>query len=316
MSHNDRRPLASPMVDDTAAAACASYAHEPWQAETPAEIAGVDEVVLVASGKGGVGKSTVTVNLASALQGMGKRVGVLDADLYGPSVARMLGTSAGLDTDEQGRVVPAESSGIYSVSVANVLPPEAALAWKGPLVAQGLMQMFHEVAWPNLDILLVDLPPGTGDVQLTILEQVPVTGAILVTTPQRLALVDAERGIALFHEMDIPVLGVVENMESYICPCCGEEQLLFPGIGVAELARHKYVALLGGIPLDPRAHELADAGTPLVVGNPNSAASRAFLALAEKVAQTVERERRAREREADEAARTAHQAFWERLLDD
>ena len=194
----------------------------PRYAEPGESIAGVRDVLLVASGKGGVGKSTVTVNLACALRAQGLRVGVLDADLYGPSIARMLGTETELEYDAQGRAIPAIGHGIQTVSVAQRIPPEAALVWKGPLVAQTLLDMFRGVAWPDLDLLLVDLPPGTGDVPLTILEQIPVSGAILVTTPQRLAQVDAERGIELFHQLDIPVFGLVENMAHAICPGCGE----------------------------------------------------------------------------------------------
>jgi ATP-binding protein involved in chromosome partitioning len=200
----------------------AAPAAEPWYAEPQEPVPGIDDIVLVASGKGGVGKSTVTVNLACALGRRGKRVGVLDADLYGPSVARMLGTGDGLPVDEQGRARPAQNHGVWSASVGNLLPPEAGLVWKGPLVAQTLVQMFRELAWPELDVLLVDMPPGSGDVALTILEQIPVSGALLVTTPQRLSTVDAARGIALLHDLDIPVFGLIENMDRYLCPCCGE----------------------------------------------------------------------------------------------
>jgi ATP-binding protein involved in chromosome partitioning len=316
MSTNARHGTILAATPPSVGAASAQRDQDPWSTEPLTPVPGVGDVVVVASGKGGVGKSTVTVNLAAALKQNGHRVGVLDADLYGPSVARMLGTGAGLEIDVQRRIVPAQSHGIYSVSVANVLPPEAALAWKGPLVAQALMQMFYEVAWPDLDMLLVDLPPGTGDVQLTILEQVPISGAVLVTTPQRLAVIDAERGIALFHELDIPVMGVVENMGHYICPCCGEEQPLFPGRGATALAHRKHVPFLGSIPLDPGAHALADGGTPIVMARRKGGVSRAFTLLAAQVADAVRRERRLREREADEAARAAHQAFWERLLDE
>ncbi|HHH39711.1 MAG TPA: hypothetical protein ENK50_09065 [Sedimenticola sp.] len=284
-------------------------------AEPGQPVAGVKDVVLVASGKGGVGKSTVTVNLACALSERGVKVGVVDADLYGPSIARMLGTGTGLAQDPSGRSVPALAHGLPAVSVGNLLPPEAALVWKGPLVAQAVVQLFREVAWPELDLLLVDLPPGTGDVQLTLLEQIPVTGVVLVSTPQRLAMTDAERGIALFHDLDIPVFGLVENMHSYICPCCGEEQPLFPRQGVAALAGRRHVAYLGGIPLDPAAQRHADAGMPLVKADPDGTASRAFAGLADRVWQAVQQERRACLRDADEQTRTAHQAFWERLLD-
>ncbi len=290
---------------------------EAWYAEPQEPLDGVDDVVLVASGKGGVGKSTVTVNLACALRRKGVRVGVLDADLYGPSIARMLGVDVALERDEQGRTLPACNHDIYAVSVANVVPPEAALAWKGPLVAQTLVQMFREVAWPNLDLLLVDLPPGTGDVQLTLLEQVPVSGAVIVTTPQQMALVDAERGVAMFHEFDIPVFGIVENMERYICPCCGEAQALFPSGGARALAARKHVAYLGDIPLDPLGQRAADEGEPLVLSHAEGEAATAFMTLSGQVMQALTRERGYRQREAelDSGGREQHETFWESLLD-
>ena len=288
----------------------------PWYAGPGEPLLGVRDVVLVASGKGGVGKSTVTVNLAVALRNSGLKVGVLDADLYGPSVARMLGTDVALEHDAEGRTVPAQAHGVYSVSVANVVPPEAALVWKGPLVAQTLMKMFREVAWPDIDFLLVDLPPGTGDVQLTILEQIPVTGGVVVTTPQALALADADRGISLFHELDIPVLGLIENMSHYVCPCCGETQPLFPEGGARDLAARRHVPWLGSVPLEPGGQTLADTGVPVVEGAADSPAAEALANAAGKVAEAVEREGRWREATMDEPSREAHQAFWERLLDE
>lgn len=285
-------------------------------AEPGEPLEGVKDILLVASGKGGVGKSTVTVNLACALQRRGLKVGVLDADLYGPSVARMLGTDCELVQDEDGRTIPAIGHGVHAVSVANVVPPEAALVWKGPLVAQTLIDMFRGVAWPNLDVLLVDLPPGTGDVQLTILEQIPLTGAVLVTTPQRLAQVDAERGIALFHDLDIPVFGVVENMSHYVCPCCGERQPLFPNADVPAMAKRKHVSYLGALPLDPSAQALADSGQPMTVSDADGPVATAFSDLADSVVQSLERERRQSLRDADLETRAAHEAFWERLMED
>jgi len=290
-------------------------ARDPHYVEPQQPIAQVKDVLLVASGKGGVGKSTVTVNLACALAAQGLKVGIVDADLYGPSIARMLGSGGGLEQDESGRSIPAVAHGIPAVSAANVLPPEAALVWKGPLVAQAVVQMFREVAWPELDLLLVDLPPGTGDVQLTLLEQIPVTGVVLVSTPQKLAMADAERGIALFHDLDIPVFGLIENMHSYICPCCGEEQPLFPKQGVEALARQRHITYLGGIPLDPGAQQNADEGMPLVKAKPDAAASLAFHSLASSVWGAVQRERQSQLRDADEETRAAHTAFWERLMD-
>lgn len=289
---------------------------EPWYAEPQAAVEGIENIILVASGKGGVGKSTVTVNLACALALMGKRVGILDADLYGPSITRMMGTDTALPVNENGQSVPVQNHGVWTVSVGNVLPPEAALVWKGPLVAQTLLQMFRNVAWPELDILLVDLPPGTGDVPLTILEQIPVMGAILVTTPQKLSVVDAARGIGIFHDLDIPVFGIVENMNRYICPCCGEEQILFPYGAAAALAERKYVKLLGGIPLDPEGQNFADNGIPLVISRPDGAVAQAFSALATEVDVAVKKECVLRERDADPRIRTDHEKFWETLLDD
>ncbi len=307
-----RHPFPIPVV----AAAEPRAATEPDYGEPLEPLPGIGDVLLVASGKGGVGKSTVTVNLACTLRGMGLRVGVLDADLYGPSVARLLGTDRALECDPSGRVIPALNHGIHAVSVANVLPPEAALVWKGPLVAQALVQMFREVAWPELDVLLVDLPPGTGDVQLTILEQIPVSGALIVTTPQRLALADVDRGITLFHDLDIPVFGVVENMSHYVCPCCGEVQALFPVAGTEALARRRHVQFLGRIPLDPEGQCLADSGRPLVTVHPQGAVAQALGGVAQAVVRSIEQERRYRERPADPGLQAQQRALWEELLED
>lgn len=291
-------------------------AAEPWYAEPQEPVEGIEDIVLVASGKGGVGKSTVTVNLACALSRTGKRVGILDADLYGPSITRMMGTETDLPIDGDGRSMPVQNHGVWTVSVGNVLPPEAALVWKGPLVSQALLQMFREVAWPELDILLVDLPPGTGDVPLTILEQIPVTGVVLVTTPQKLSVVDAARGVAMFHDLDIPVFGVVENMDRYICPCCDEVQELFPDGAAAALAERKHVKFLGGIPLDPEGQFFADSGMPLVISRPDGAAAQAFAKLAAEVDAAVDKERAFRVRDTDAQVRADHEEFWENLLDD
>lgn len=291
-------------------------AAEPWYAEPQEPLEGIGDVVLVASGKGGVGKSTVTVNLACALNGLGKRVGILDADLYGPSIARMLGTGGELPVNAEGRTLPARNHGVWAASIANRLPPEAGLVCKGPLVAQTLVQMFRDLAWPALDVLLVDMPPGTGDVALTILEQIPLAGALLVTTPQRMSLVDAARGVALLHDLDIPVFGLVENMDRYICPCCGEAQTLFPPGGADALAARKHVRYLGGIPLDPQGQGCADRGEPLLVSRPTGAVASAFAKLAGEVEAALQRERAFRRRETDPRARAAHEHFWETLLDD
>ena len=307
MTDTPHRPFPIPVVAATA------------EATTPAEarpLEGIQDVVLVASGKGGVGKSTLTVNLACELAHRGQRVGVLDADVYGPSVQRMLGTADEALYTPEGRMRPFEAHGLYSLSVGNVLPVESALAWKGPLVSQVLVQMVREVHWPALDLLLVDLPPGTGDVPLTLLEEIPVTGALVVTTPQSLALADADRGISLFHEYDVPVLGLVENMAGFVCPCCGEVQALFPGGGAEGLARRRHVRLLGAVPLAPAAQECADAGRPLVLEADAAAPFAAAMArVTDELQAGLAREQAARTRAADPAAQADSRAFWERLLD-
>ena len=288
--------------------------HGDVHENAPEPVPGAGEIILVASGKGGVGKSTVAVNLACALRQLGLTVGLLDADIFGPSVAGLLGTGEGLAVDDDGRAIPNQRHGIHSVSLANVLAPEAAMPWKGPLVAQGIVQLFRDVAWPDLDVMVVDLPPGTGDVQLTILEQIPLAGAVVVTTPQRLSTVDAERGIALFHEHDIPIFGVVRNMGEYVCPCCGERQPLFDAGKATAVARDAHVADLGDIPFDPGASARADAGTPLVIGEPNGPLAKAFADLGRQVMAAIAREQRGRTRRSNEA--DDQQAFWGRLLDD
>jgi len=293
-----------------------THGEQPWYAEPQEPIEGIGDILLVASGKGGVGKSTVTVNLACALNRLGKRVGILDADLYGPSITRMLGTDCELPVNDEGRTMPAHNHGVWAASIGNVLPPEAGLVWKGPLVAQTLVQMFRELAWPALDILLVDMPPGTGDVALTILEQIPISGALLVTTPQQMSTADAVRGVALLHDLDIPVFGLIENMDGYICPCCGEVESLFPSGAAADLAARKHVKHLGGIPLDPAGQACADRGEPMVVSHPEGAMAQAFARLARETEDALRREREFRRRDADDQVRAAHEQFWENLLDD
>lgn len=254
-------------------------------------VPGVRDIVCIASGKGGVGKSTLTVNLAAELARQGLAVGVLDADLYGPSVALLLGTDEGVDVTPEGKAKPKLRHGIYSLSVGNLLAPEAGLVWKGPLIAQAVEQMVYDVAWPQLDLLLIDMPPGTGDVPITLLERIPVSGAVVVSTPQRLAAIDAERAIALFHEYDVPVFGVVENMDGFVCPCCGKVERLFASGVVEPLAKKRHVAYFGSVPADPTASAAADAGTPFVLHNPQGLPAQAIGAVAARIMTALSRER-------------------------
>jgi len=277
----------------------------------PAPVAGVRDIVLVGSGKGGVGKSTVAVNLAVALARGGARTGIVDLDLSGPSVARLAGTSAAPELGADGLAIPQERHGLQVISVADMIPPEQAVAWKGPLIAQAVEQLIREVAWGDLDVLVVDLPPGTGDVLLTVLEQLPVTGAVVVTTPERMATIDAERAVSLFHEHDIPVFGILHNMAEYICPCCGERQALYdPGAG-ANVARRRHVADLGSIPADPGAARAAADGMPIAATAPDSAMGAGFAGLAANVQSAISREHAGMNRRRENA-----RTIWELLDDD
>ena len=253
-------------------------------------VAGVRDIVLVASGKGGVGKSTVAVNLAVALARPGVRIGIVDLDLGGPSVARLTGVDEVPELRPDGMAVPPQRHGLRVVSLAGMIPPEQALAWRGPLVAQAVAQLFREVAWPDLEVLVVDLPPGTGDVLLSVVEQIPVTGAVVVTTPERMASVDAERAVGLFHEHDIPVFGIVRNMAEYVCPCCGERQALFESANTDDVARRTHVADLGSIPADLNAARQAGIGVPIMAAAPEGAAGQAFDRLAGAVMKSIGRE--------------------------
>ena len=232
-------------------------------------IPGVGAIVAVASGKGGVGKSTTAVNLALGLQAIGLKVGILDADIYGPSLPRLLRLK-GRPEPVRGRVLmPLEGYGLKVMSMGFLVDEETPMIWRGPMVTSALTQMLREVAWGELDVLVVDMPPGTGDAQLTMAQQVPLAGAVIVSTPQDLALIDARKGIAMFRRVDVPVLGIVENMSYFLCPHCGGRTDVFGHGGAASEAARLGVPLLGAVPLHSAIRELSDAGTPVVVSDPD-----------------------------------------------
>lgn len=239
--------------------------------------------VAVASGKGGVGKSTVAANLALALQRSGLGVGLLDADVYGPSQQLMMGPTQRPVVTPDEKIQPVQAHGIHVMSLGFLMEPDTPVIWRGPMVMKALEQFLTDVEWGALDVLVVDLPPGTGDAQLTLTQQVPLDGAVIVTTPQDVALIDARKGLAMFSKVNVPVLGVVENMSVFVCPHCGGESEIFKRGGGERTARELGVPFLGAVPLDPAVVLGGDAGTPIVAAAPDSAAAQAFTSLAAAV---------------------------------
>ncbi|RJF80483.1 iron-sulfur cluster carrier protein ApbC [Oleomonas cavernae] len=256
----------------------------PKTQASPPEIPGVASVIAVASGKGGVGKSTTAVNLALGLARLGKKVGLLDADIYGPSIPRMLGLSGKPTTTPQKKLVPMEAYGIKTMSIGFLVPEEQAVIWRGPMVMSAIGQLLMEVDWAPLDILVIDLPPGTGDAQLTLCQRAPLAGAVIVSTPQDIALIDARKGLAMFEKVAVPVLGIVENMSYFLCPHCGGRSDIFSHGGARETANTLRVDFLGEIPLHIAIREHSDAGRPIVAVAPESPQSTAYLNLAVAVA--------------------------------
>jgi len=245
---------------------------------------GVKNIVAVASGKGGVGKSTTSVNLALALAAEGARVGILDADIYGPSIPTMLGLSGQPEVVDGKTMLPKVSFGIQTISIGYLIDADQPMIWRGPMVTGALQQLLNQTRWDDLDYLIIDLPPGTGDIQLTLAQQIPVSGAIIVTTPQDIALIDAQRGLGMFQKVNVPILGLVENMSMHICSQCGHEEAIFGHGGGLSMAEKNGVELLGALPLDIHIRELADSGRPTVVADPDSRAADMYRAIARKMA--------------------------------
>ena len=252
-------------------------------------IPGVRHIVAVASGKGGVGKSTVATNLALALRQLGHRVGLLDADVYGPSVPLMLGIRERPEAGEGQRIHPIERFGIKVISMGLFVADGTPIIWRGPMLNKLLTQFLRDVEWGELDFLVLDLPPGTGDAQLTILQQAPLSGGVIVTTPQDVALLDVRRGVTMFAQVNTPVLGVVENMSYHVCSGCGHRAEIFGHGGGAAMASEFGVPLLGEVPLVRAIREAGDEGTPIVAADPESEQSKAFTAIAARVAEEAER---------------------------
>ncbi len=256
------------------------------------DIPGVKHIIAVTSGKGGVGKSTVAVNLALALQAQGQKVGLLDADVYGPSIPLMLGISESTAGSDGDRIQPMKAHGLTAISMGMFINRGQPIIWRGPMINKLLTQFFREVDWGELDYLVLDLPPGTGDAQLTIAQQAPLAGGVIVTTPQDVALLDVQRGIEMFNQVGAPVLGVVENMSFHLCPDCGNRSEIFGHGGGAKMAEESEIAFLGEIPLARTIRETSDEGNPIVVSAPDSDHAKAFDHLATRVQQEVEKKGR------------------------
>ena len=244
----------------------------------------IKNIIAVASGKGGVGKSTTAVNLALALHAEGAQVGLLDADIYGPSQPSMLGINGQPESKDGKTLEPIVQHNLQVMSIGFLIDKETPMIWRGPMVTQALQQLLNDTNWHNLDYLIVDLPPGTGDIQLTLAQKIPVSGALIVTTPQEIALLDARKGIRMFEKVDVPILGVVENMSTHICSQCGHEEHIFGAGGGARIAQDYKTELLGSLPLDLAIREQVDGGRPTVIAEPAAAASKTYLEIARRAA--------------------------------
>ena len=277
--------LALPGVEHVDVRMTAEVTHGPSPSDRPG-IPGVKNIIAVASGKGGVVKSTVAANLAVALAQSGAAVGLMDSDIYGPNVPIMMGIKARPDVVED-RLIPLESHGLKLMSIGFITGDNVPVIWRGPMVTKMIQQFIQNVAWGDLDYLVLDLPPGTGDVQITIRQSVYVTGAVIVTTPQALALEDVRRGILMFRQVEVPILGVVENMSSFICPKCGTRTDIFGCHGGLRMSEEMGVPFLGEIPLDPMIRQSGDEGVPIVIGHPDSPQAESFRNIAGKVASRI-----------------------------
>ena len=267
----------------------ASAAGGPGAAAKPL-VPGVKAIVAVASGKGGVGKSTTAVNVAMALAVKGLKIGVLDADIYGPSQPRMMGISGRPHSPDGRTLTPMENYGVKCMSMGFLVAEDTPMIWRGPMVMGALEQMLRDVAWGELDVLIVDMPPGTGDAQLTISQRVPLAGAIIVSTPQDIALLDARKGLNMFRRVDVPVLGIIENMSYYVCPNCGHRAEIFAHGGARREADKLGMEFLGEIPLDIAIRETSDGGRPIVVSDPESPHAKAYRAIADRVWEKLSRQ--------------------------
>ncbi len=254
--------------------------------QKPAPIEGIRNIIAVGSGKGGVGKSTVSVNLAVALAQTGARVGLIDADIYGPDVPLLLGITGDQKQAlaQREELAPVEAHGVKAISIGLILPDDTPVIWRGPLISQMIEQFLTQMKWGEIDYMIVDLPPGTGDIQLTLVQKAPINGAIIVSTPQDVSLLDATKALNMFLKVEVPILGMVENMSYFICPHCGQQTNIFSTGGVEETAKRLSIDFIGRIPLEPRVREAGDKGNPIVAADPSSQTAKEFQSIAAKAA--------------------------------
>ncbi len=257
------------------------------------QIPSVKHIIAVASGKGGVGKSTTSVNLALALCAEGKKVGILDADIYGPSQPQMLGVGLRrpdiISINAQQKMKPIIAHGIQSISMGYLVTEQTPVMWRGPMATGALLQLIQQTAWDDIDVLVIDMPPGTGDIQITLAQKIPITGAVIVTTPQDIALLDAKKAVEMFRKVNVPIFGVIENMSTHICSQCGHEEHIFGDGGGERIARDYQTQLLGALPLDIRIREDVDSGKPTLVAEPDSAISKIYRAIAKNIIQQLDK---------------------------
>ena len=287
-----RQALEADAAIDAAAISVASRIHAHKVQGTLAPLPNVKNIIAVASGKGGVGKSTVAVNLALALAAEGAKVGILDADIYGPSQPRMLGIHGRPESPDGKTIVPMTAHGLQAMSIGFLVDEETPMIWRGPMVTQAMMQLLGDTRWDMLDYLIIDLPPGTGDIQLTLSQKVPVAGAVIVTTPQDIALLDARKALKMFEKVEVPVLGIVENMATHVCTNCGHEEHIFGAGGGERMAEQYQVPYLGSLPLDIRIREQADGGNPTVAAMPDSELAARYREIARNTAGRLARQPR------------------------
>jgi ATP-binding protein involved in chromosome partitioning len=278
----------APVASSSRAGATPAPGPKAQAARSVQGVPGVKTIIAVASGKGGVGKSTTSANLALALRNLGNKVAVLDADIYGPSMPRLFGLKQKPDVIEGKTMRPLEAFGLKIMSIGFLVEEETPMIWRGPMVMSALTQMLREVAWGDVDIMVVDMPPGTGDAQLTMAQSVPLAGSVIVSTPQDLALIDARRGIAMFRRTEVPILGIVENMSTFICPHCGTRSDIFSHGGAQHEAERLGVPYLGEVPLAIAIRETSDAGRPIVVAEPQGPHAQAYMGIAERLLATLQ----------------------------